>query len=180
MFLEGTAVSALVLFVLMVTIGTAAGERAFGEVVGIAALVGLGGGLLLGLFSAALRYLVHTRCQQREVILPCDFETACDLCLASFDLFPNRRVLESRPGAYEALVNNNPMLASLPASLTPEQWGWAERVKLTVVPIDGSQTRVRIETQADLNRAAQVVVERKRHNADVIREYLEQQCAKRG
>lgn len=172
MFLEGTVASSLVLFVVMVAIGLAAGQLPLIEILGWATLAAVGCGLLLGLFYASIVYLNRAGHQEREAILPCDFDAACAHCLASLEQFPNRRLLDSAPGTIEALVNNNPMLAKLPPSMTPQKWGWVERVKLTVSPSADGKTTVKIETYADMNRSLQVVFEKRRHNADIIREYL--------
>lgn len=176
LLVEGVCVATLVFFGFFLVFGLGAGKHTVVDVIGKSAMVGLFCGVLLGFMYAGVRHLFHIADQRREVVLPCDYETACALCLTAFDKFPNHRLLQSGPGTYEALVNNNPIFSKLGSDLTPRKYGWVERVKLTVIPGEGHETTIKIEAHADLNRAFQIAVERKPHNADVIRAHLERNC----
>jgi hypothetical protein len=121
-----------------------------------------------------VRYLLSTARQRREVLLACDFETACRYCLESLELFPFHRAHDLQPGSYTFVVFSH-TIGPVPTSMSPESLGWVDWVTLKVIPCDGSHTRVTIETLADLNRAAFVILDRQRHSADIFVEFLELQ-----
>ena len=144
MFLECTVISVVGSSVL-VPIAVLVGKRPPEDV-----LIGwLGVSLLLSAVSTIIRYLLSTARQKREVLIPCDIETACGYCVASLELFPCHRVHELQPGTYTFVVYTH-TLGPLPVSMTPESLGWADWVTLQVEPRGSSQTLIKIETLADL------------------------------
>jgi hypothetical protein len=171
MFLECVAISVIGSSVL-VPIAVFVGKRPTEDVL----FSWMSVSLLLGVASSVIRYLLSTARQKREVLLSCDFEEACDYCAATLELFPSHRVHEFQPGTYTFVVYTH-TLGPLPVSMTPESLGWVDWVTLKVEPAGNSQTLIKIETLADLNRAAHVILDRAPHNADVIAEFLKKQSA---
>jgi hypothetical protein len=164
-FLESMVI-ALAVAAILIPIGIFVGKRPLEDLL----FVWMFAALLLGGSATIIRYLMTVARQRREVCLPCDFEEACALCLASLDLFPSYREHEFLPGSYTFMVINNPGVF---ATVAPEKFGWVDWVILKVVPKDDSETLITIETLADLNRAASVILDRQRHNADRIVEFFE-------
>ena len=58
----------------------------------------------------------------RTLELGCDFETACQLCLRSLNLFENHLLLENEPGRYLFGILNNPAPQVIPSGLVPKGW----------------------------------------------------------
>src|SRR4051794_14333159 len=54
---------------------------------GLAVPVGLALACLVGVAVAAIYFVTQKARQERSVRLPCDYDRACELCLASLELF---------------------------------------------------------------------------------------------
>ena len=169
---ECTRVVTPIWAVVFISIGMLANKMPAEEIVA----AGLISGLVLALVIAILRYLMGISGQTREDVLPCDFETVCRFSLAAFKLFPNHNIEEARPGLYKAVVVNNPAFANQSYALTTKSMGWVDWITITITPVDNVQTSVKIESTSDLNRAANIALDRRRHNVDAILEYLRRKC----